>query len=183
VGDLIELAKLDANEIALQLEPFSAGELLQDVAQKFQLQAEQKQVRLDFDFPERLPYVSGDIGLIERVLENLIGNALTHTPAHGEVRVGVTVNGEEASLHVADTGRGIAQEDLTHVFERFFRVSNADWDKGAHAGLGLAITKSILDLHGSRLTVESKLGSGTTFRFTLPLARLQPANPHAVAAG
>ena len=183
VGDLIELAKLDANEITLQPEPFSAGELLQDVAQKFQLQAEQKQVRLDFDFPERLPYVSGDIGLIERVLENLIGNALTHTPAHGEVRLGVSVDGEEASLRVADTGRGIAQEDLAHVFERFFRVSNADWDKGAHAGLGLAITKSILDLHGSRLTVESKLGSGTAFRFTLPLARLQPANPHAVAAG
>ena len=61
------------------------------------------------DFPERLPYVSGDIGLIERVLENLIGNALTHTPAHGEVRLGVTVDGDEASIDVADTGRGIAQ--------------------------------------------------------------------------
>jgi len=183
VGDLIELAKLDANEVALQLEPFSAGELLQDVAQKFQLQAEQKQVLLDLDFPESLPYVSGDIGLIERVLENLIGNALTHTPAQGVIHLRVTVNGDEASIEVADTGRGIAREDLSHVFERFFRAANPDWDKGAHAGLGLAITKSILDLHGSRLSVESDLGSGTTFRFTLAVARLQPARLHAVTAG
>jgi len=182
VGDLIELAKLDANEVTLQLEPFSAGELLQDVAQKFQLQAEQKQVWLDLDFPAALPYVLGDIGLIERVLENLIGNALTHTPAQGAIHLRVTVNGEEASVEVADTGRGIAREDLNRVFERFFRASNADWDKGAHAGLGLAITKSILDLHGSRLSVESNLGSGTTFRFTLPVAQLQPASAHPVTA-
>ena len=172
----------DARLLTLQLEPFSAGELLQDVAQKFQLQAEQKQVRLDLDFPEALPYVSGDIGLIERVLENLIGNALTHTPAQGSIHLRVTVDGDEASIEVADTGRGIAREDLNRVFERFFRASNADWDKGAHAGLGLAITKSILDLHGSRLSVESNLGSGTTFRFTLPLAQLQPASPPPVTA-
>jgi len=182
VGDLIELAKLDANEVTLQLEPFSAGELLQDVAQKFQLQAEQKQVRLDLDFPEALPYVSGDIGLIERVLENLIGNALTHTPAQGTIHLRVSVNGGEASIEVADTGRGIAREDLNRVFERFFRASNADWDKGAHAGLGLAITKSILDLHRSPLSVESNLGSGTKFRFTLPVAQLQPASLHPVTA-
>jgi signal transduction histidine kinase len=182
VGDLIELAKLDANEVTLQLEPFSAGELLQDVAQKFQLQAERKQVRLDLDFPDALPYVSGDIGLIERVLENLIGNALTHTPPQGAIHLRVTVDGDEASIEVADTGRGIAREDLNRVFERFFRASNADWDKGAHAGLGLAITKSILDLHGSRLSVESNLGSGTTFRFTLLIAQLQPASPRPVTA-
>ena len=79
-------------------------------------------------------------------------------------------------VHVADTGVGIAKEDLTHVFERFYRVNNADWDKGAHAGLGLAITKSILDLHRSRLTVESKLGMGTVFHFTLPVAQREAAD-------
>src|SRR4029077_20498037 len=104
VGDLIELAKLEANEVSLQIEPFSVGELIQDAAQKFELKAEQRQVRLELDFPDRLPYVAADIGLIERVLENLIGNALSHTSAGGVVRMGVSVDGGEATVHVSDTG-------------------------------------------------------------------------------
>ena len=170
VGDLIELAKLEAKEVALAREPFSIGELIQDVLQKFQLNADRKHVRLELDFPERLPYVSGDIGMIERVLENLIGNALAYTSAGGVVRLGVSVEENEATVHVSDSGRGIAPEDLAHVFERFYRVSSADWEKGAHAGLGLAITKGILDLHGSRMTVDSQLHVGTNFHFTLPTA-------------
>jgi signal transduction histidine kinase len=181
VGDLIELAKLDAQEVALQPEPFSIAELMQDIAQKFDLQAQRKEVHIELDFPSRLPFVVGDIGLIERVLENLIGNAITHTPEGGRVRLGVTLADEEALIQVADTGIGIAQENLTQVFERFFRVSNAGWEKGAHAGLGLAITKSILDLHRSRLTVDSELGAGTVFRFTLPLAQRDVADARAIA--
>ncbi|MEO8627203.1 MAG: HAMP domain-containing sensor histidine kinase [Betaproteobacteria bacterium] len=177
VNDLIELAKLEAHEVELSPEPFSIGELLQDVAQKFQLKSEQKDVRLVLDFPERLGYVSGDIGLIERVLENLIGNALTHTPPQGSITMQVRVTDEQATISVADTGRGIATGDLPHIFERFYRVHNVDWDKGAHAGLGLAITKSILDLHASRLSVESTLGVGTAFHFTLPLAAVEQAAP------
>jgi signal transduction histidine kinase len=181
VGDLIELAKLDAQEVTLQPEPFSIGELMQDIAQKFELQGNRKQVAIELDFPNRLPFVVADIGLIERVLENLIGNAITHTPEGGHVRLSVTLDEAVATIEVADTGIGIAQENLTHVFERFFRVSNAGWEKGAHAGLGLAITKSILDLHRSQLTVDSKLGSGTVFRFTLPLARREAAETRAIA--
>jgi len=181
VGDLIELAKLDAHEVALQPEPFSIGELIQDIAQKFDLHARQKGVRLELDFGNRLPFVIGDIGLLERVLENLIGNAITHTPEGGQVRLGITVEEQDAVVHVSDTGIGIAPENLTQVFERFFRVNNAGWEKGAHAGLGLAITKSILDLHRSRLTVNSELGTGTVFRFTLPLAQRDVAQAHAVA--
>ena len=181
VGDLIELAKLDAQEVTLQPEPFSIGELMQDIAQKFELQGSRKQVAIELDFPNRLPFVVADIGLIERVLENLIGNAITHTPEGGRVRLSVTLDDTAATVQVADTGIGIAQENLTHVFERFFRVSNAGWEKGAHAGLGLAITKSILDLHRSHLTVESKLGTGTIFRFTLPLARREAEDTRAIA--
>jgi signal transduction histidine kinase len=171
VGDLIELAKLDAHEITLQPEPFPIAELLQDVAQKFDLQARRKDVSIELDFGGRMPFVVADIGLIERVLENLIGNAITHTPETGRVRLSVTIEDGVAVVHVADTGIGISQENLTQVFERFFSVNNAGWEKGAHAGLGLAITKSILDLHESRLSVESELGKGTAFHFTLPLAQ------------
>ena len=133
-------------------------------------------MRLELDFPERLPYVSADIGLIERVLENLIGNALTHTAAGGAVRLALRQEGAEV-VHVAIPARA-SRKDLPHVFERFYRVNNVDWDKGAHAGLGLAITKSILDLHGSRLKVDSTVGVGTSFAFRLPVVQL-----HAASAG
>jgi signal transduction histidine kinase len=175
VADLIELAKLDAHEVTPQPEPFSPGELLQDVAQKFQLKAQQRRVALETVLPERVPYVSADIGLIERVLENLIGNALAHTDAGGKVRLSLEAADSAVVLRVSDTGCGIPAEEIPHVFERFYRVNGADWERGGNAGLGLAITKSILDLHGSEMTVESRVGVGTSFAFTLPPAKLEVA--------
>jgi two-component system, OmpR family, sensor kinase len=175
VSDLIDLAKLDAQEVTPQLEPFSVGELLQDVAQKFQLKAEQRRVRLEIVLPPRSPYVSADIGLIERVLENLIGNALAHTPAGGTIALGVELDAAGALVLVRDTGTGIPEDEIPHVFERFYRVNGASWEQGGNAGLGLAITKSILDLHGSRMRVESKPGSGTCFTFSLPEVKLPVA--------
>jgi signal transduction histidine kinase len=145
------------------------------VAQKFQLKAEQRRVALETELPEHMPYVSADIALIERVLENLIGNALAHTDPGGSVHLAVESLGERVLLRVSDSGCGIPQDELPHVFERFYRVNGADWEKGGNAGLGLAITKSILDLHGSRLTVASEVGKGTSFAFTLPRATLAAA--------
>lgn len=170
VADLIELAKLDAREVKLELEDFPPAELLQDVAQKFQLKAEERRIRLECDLPERSPYVRADIGLIERVLENLIGNALVHTDPGGVVRVGLRVSGQEVALEVADTGVGIPADDLPYVFDRFYRASHGQRGGGEHAGLGLAITKSILDLHGAPMSVRSDVGVGTSFRFVLPNA-------------
>jgi signal transduction histidine kinase len=178
VADLIELAKLDAHEVTPQAEPFSPGELLQDVAQKFVLKAGQRRVRLETDLPERVPYVSADIGLIERVLDNLIGNALGHTGPGGTVRLALRQEGEEMILQVSDTGSGISDQDLPHIFERFYRTNSDDWEQGGHAGLGLAITKSILDLHGSAMQVDSAVGVGTSFAFRLPVVQL-----HATQAG
>jgi len=170
VADLIELAKLDAREVSLHLEDFSAAELLQDVAQKFQLQAEQRRIRLDCDFPDRTPYVHADIGLIERVLENLIGNALAHTDSGGVVRLVLRASVSTVSLEVADTGVGIAADDLPFVFDRFYRTAKGARGGSENAGLGLAITKSILDLHASSMSVRSEIGMGTTFGFALPVA-------------
>lgn len=167
VADLIELAKLDAREVSLQKEAFSPAELLQDVAQKFQLKAEQRGVRLECDLPARTPYVDADIGLIERVLENLIGNALAHTDSGGVVRLGLEAGPGEVTVRVADTGVGIPSEDLPHVFDRFYRGAHGQRGGAEHAGLGLAITKSILDLHGASMQVVSQIGVGTTFAFSL----------------
>lgn len=175
VSDLIDLAKLDAKEVALQAEPFSPAELLQDIAQKFQLKAEQRRVSLLTDLPERTPYVSGDIGLIERVLENLIGNALVHTDPGGVVRLGLEEQHDKVTIRVSDTGVGIPSDEIPHVFERFYRITQGERGSGEHAGLGLAITKSILDLHGAIMQVDSQVGVGTTFSFSLARAGLTPA--------
>jgi len=141
------------------------------VTQKFALQAEQKSLALETDIPHDAPFVSGDIGLIERVLENLIENAIKYTPAGGRVRIALTPHGEALTAEIADTGVGIPEADLPRIFERFYRVESHRPDDVEGTGLGLAITHRILQLHGVAIDVKSRLGEGTRFTFDLPLAR------------
>jgi len=167
VGELFELAKLDAKEATPQCEPFALAELVQDVMQKFQLQAAECDVELAMELDEDLPLVHADIALLERVLDNLIDNALGHTPPGGKVRVPVRRNGDRVILAVADTGEGIPEEHLPRIFDPFYR-SGDQHQAGGHAGLGLAIAKRIVELHGSELEVRSRPGEGTVFSFALP---------------
>lgn len=166
VGELFELAKLDSHEIQIQREPFSLAELVQDVAQKFQLSSERHKVRLHTDFGSGIPFVSADIGLIERVLENLMQNALRYTPAGGMITTTVTYEAPSVTVRITDTGCGIAEQDLPHIFDRFYRADSQRVSEGA--GLGLAITKRILELHGSTIDAQSTPQGGTTMTFQLP---------------
>ena len=167
VGDLFELAKLDAHEQAPVCEPVSLAELVNDIAQKFQLEARRNGATIEIDAGDALPMVNADIALVERVLENLIDNALSHSPDGGAIRIPVAANGESVRVTVSDSGPGIAPEHLPRVFDRFYQAGNAHRGT-AHAGLGLAIAKRIVELHGARLEVESTLGHGTAFSFQLP---------------
>lgn len=169
IADLIELAKLDAREITLSREGFPVAELMQDVMQKFQLKAEQKQLHLQVQLPCHSPFVCADIGLIERVLENLIGNAIAHTGPDGSVTLRLRADAAGATVEVADTGCGIPEEEIPRIFDRFYRVNDDQRARGDHAGLGLAITRSILELHDTRIEVSSSPGVGTAFRFVLPV--------------
>jgi signal transduction histidine kinase len=168
VAELFELAKLDAKETQPQREPFAPAELVQDVLQKYQLRAARQGIRLLMDPAENLPLVHADIALIERVLENLLDNAIGHTPPAGTVRVSLRRDGDRVAVTVADTGCGIPAADLPRVFDRFYQADNRHRG-GTHAGLGLAIVKRILELHGGAIRVASVLGEGTTFVFSLPL--------------
>jgi signal transduction histidine kinase len=168
VANLFELTKLEAREVVPKPEPFSVADLAQDIAQKFELSARNKGVTLSASHAEGLPLVSGDIGLIERVLQNLIENAVRHTPAGGAVRLLVSRSAGKVSVEVSDSGAGIAAQDLPHIFDRYYRVGQEHAEHSAGAGLGLAIVKRVLDLHGSRIDVRSEPGSGTTFGFELP---------------
>ncbi len=168
VEDLFELAKLDARDVRPSLEPVALADLVQDVVQKYRLAAERKGILLELEGDFDLPFVRADIGLLERVLENLIANAVEYTEANGRIRVGTGVAGHRVTVEVKDTGSGIAPEDLPRIFDRFYRGGPKGRDSG-HAGLGLAIAKRILDLHEGSIEVVSKVGLGTVFSFSLPV--------------
>lgn len=168
VTELFELAKLDAGELKLHRESFSLAELAHDVIQKFALRAQQQNIRLQVDIDSDVPYVEADIGLIERVLDNLVDNALKNTPSGGSIRLALDSDGKLVTVQVADTGRGIAEHELPHIFQRFYKKPGND-SVHSGAGLGLAIAQRIIELHGSRLSVESILHQGTRFRFALPV--------------
>lgn len=167
IEELFELARLGADEVLPVLEPFSLQELVQDVVHKFELRAAKCDVALSAHYDEGLPFVVGDIALIERVMDNLLENALRHTPAGGAVTVSVAPAHETLGVQIIDTGAGIAAEELPHVFERFYQSDRTR--TGGGAGLGLAIAKRIIELHGRRIRAESSDGHGTTFAFDLPV--------------
>jgi two-component system OmpR family sensor kinase len=166
VEELFELAKLDASETQLHCEPFSLAELVQDIIQKFSLQAEVQRIKLSMQVADGLPFVMADIGLIERVLENLIANALCHTSAEGEVTLILRAVDDDVEIDVQDNGKGIAESELMHIFDRFYRGVNKE-RSDHHAGLGLAIAQHIVNLHGSEIQVTSAEGTGSRFFFRL----------------
>ena len=167
VSELFELAKLDARQMEVHFEPFHAGELVQDIAKKFQFLAEKKNVSIETNFPESLPFVFADIGLIEGALQNLIDNAIQHTQEGGTVNIFLAPEKTGIRVQVRDNGCGISRNDIPFIFDRFYRAK--DGDLSGSTGLGLAITKGIIELHGSHIDVESELNTGTTFTFLLPL--------------
>lgn len=166
VEELFELARLDSCESVVYSEPFSMCELVQDVAQMYELRAQQKDIQLDTEMNLKSPLVYGDIAMMQRVIENLLENGLQHTPEGGRILISVDVDSGSVVVQVADSGSGIPAEDVPRIFERFYQ-QDTNRSGGGHAGLGLAIVKRILELHGSIIKVRSKINHGTTFSFHL----------------
>ena len=168
IGDLFELSKLDSASIQPQLEWFSLAELLHDISQEFELEAEKRGIHLKVESHQEAAMVHADIGLMQRVLENLIRNALRYTPVDGEISISIAKKPDSIAVAVADTGCGIAENELDRIFDRFYRSEQGEEERSNSAGLGLAIVKRILDLHGSRITVTSQVNEGTRFEFDIP---------------
>jgi signal transduction histidine kinase len=167
ISELMELAKYESCEIQPIAEKFNLAELLSDIVQKFRLPAENKGVRIDMDIPDGLPFVVADIAMIERVLENLLENAIHHTPSGGKVALELDSRDKDVSVRVKDTGKGISPKDIPRIFERFYRSGKNRPADATHSGLGLAISRSILRLHDRDLTVDSAMGKGAAFSFSL----------------
>jgi len=169
IKDLFDLTKLETQDVALSQEEFNLAELANDVVQKFTLAADERAVGIGLGLVGHVPLVRGDIALVERVFDNLIQNALRHTGSGGRIEIALRREDDSVIVVLSDTGSGIAPEALAHIFERSYRGAPGDGGDGG-AGLGLAITKRILALHGTDISVESEVGRGTRFRFALPAA-------------
>ena len=168
VNELFELAKLDSEEIKLKPELFNINELVYDIAQKFNLKAKEKNVKINIGIKKESTVVRADIALIERALENLIENAIHYTDKGGTVTIEVSEEKGGVEITVNNTGKAIPEMDLPLLFDRFYQPSDRARDDQGHSGLGLAITKKIIDLHNSDISVSSNPESGTTFKFKLP---------------
>jgi signal transduction histidine kinase len=168
IGDLFELSKLDSASIHPSIEAFSLAELMHDIVHEYELDAQKRNINLTIKAPEDPAIVYADIGLVQRVLENLIRNSLKFTPIGGSINIRLDKKPGAVVVAVEDTGCGIPEEELEHVFDRFYRAENSTQSGSTSAGLGLAIVRKILDLHGSRITVNSQVGQGTCFEFDLP---------------
>ena len=167
VSELFELAKLESKNIEPNMEPFSLLELMHDSVQEFGLRAANKNIDLSISAKEDCR-VTADIALIHRVLQNLIDNALQHTPEGGKIKVQLVHTATHATVEVSDTGRGIQTHEIPFIFDRFYRSKQQDPSDEIGTGLGLAIVKRILDLHKCRIDVKSRLNEGTSFMFELP---------------
>lgn len=171
VEELFELAKLEATESEPQREPFSIGELVEDISQGFRLRAGAEGSILTTETNLDLPLVHGNIALIERVLENLIDNALQHTRSGGRVSITLAKLANGVIVRVLDQGPGIAAAEFERIFEPFHQAGNSHRGDG-HAGLGLAIARRIIDLHGGRLSARNRHEGGCEFEFSLPICQI-----------
>ena len=169
VEELFELSKLEAKQTRPRPEPFSISELVQDIGQKYLISAEKRGIAFQCILPRDLPMIVADIALIDRVIQNLVDNAIKFTPPGGIVRIELRRLADAVDIKVVDTGSGILPEDIPHIFDRYNKGSQKNVLQNDGAGLGLAIVKKILEVHNLAIDVQSKINEGTAFSFQLPV--------------
>jgi len=168
IDDLLDLAKIESG-IKLNLEAVQLEQIIQDCVEQVKPAAQNKAITVINTIPEKLPSIMADRSRMRQILINLIGNGVKYTGAEGWVKIGAEIKGNSLRLAIQDNGMGISPEDQIHVFERFYRVRRPETDNIEGTGLGLAIVKSLVEAHGGQISVESKLGEGTTFYLILPI--------------
>ena len=170
VSDLFELAQLEDCRVEPKGEWFELTELIADVVQTFVSAAELKQINLRLNAVERPIVVGGEVRLIERVLENLLDNAIRFTPVHGQITISCLSTAGKAVVRVMDTGPGVSAVDRGFLFDRFYRGDQPRGDASKTAGLGLSIARRIIELHQGEIAVSESATTGAEFMFSLPLA-------------
>ena len=176
VGDLLFLAQIEAGKLSLEFGAVDLAAVAAESVETARPLAEEKEITLTLA-TSPLPLLAGDRARLAQLLDNLVSNAVKFTPQGGRVDVRASSSRENAILEVRDTGMGIPADEQEHVFERFFRTSRATEQAIQGTGLGLAISNAIVHAHGGRITLASNEGEGATFRVTIPIRAVQPAEP------
>jgi two-component system, NtrC family, sensor histidine kinase KinB len=172
VDDLLDLSRIQSGRLTLKIERLDAGALLGGAVEVMRASAQAGGLQLASESPEQPLEVQADPERVQLVLTNLIANAVRHTPPGGRIDVCARPGPGAVRIEVRDTGEGIAREHLDRIFEKFYRVPGA---RSGAVGIGLYISREIVEAHGGAMGVESEPGKGSTFWFTLPAAERQPA--------
>jgi signal transduction histidine kinase len=174
IRDLLDMSALEAGRLSVERRPERAHAIVASAVRMLESAVAERGVALEISVPNDLPVIDVDAARIEQVLVNLLGNAIKFTASGGRIVVRASAGPEAVELSVADCGIGIPLEEQAHVFERYYRARHTTRRRGA--GLGLAIAKGIIEQHGGRIWLQSTVGEGSVFSFTLPLAHATAAS-------
>ena len=175
-NDLLDVTRIESGYIELTLNPVDLVTLVEDAANELQPQLEAKRQRLFLDATDKIPAGFCDKIRTQQIITNLLSNAIKYTPEEGEIKIRLTPDAEAEyiTISVVDNGIGITEKDQVHLFRSFFRGSNTHETRATGAGLGLNITRSLVELQGGRIWFESTLNQGTAFYFTIPISDHRP---------
>jgi len=173
IKDLLDLSKIEAGKMVQYKEPLALQEVIQRVVDLMKVEAENKKIDLRFTVPPEIPLINADRNSMEGIFTNLISNAIKYTPEGGKVLVKLGEEGGFLKATVSDTGIGIKKEDLSRIFDKFYRVKTSETRQIVGTGLGLSIVKSIVDAHLGSISVESEEEKGTTFTILFPKESIQ----------
>lgn len=174
VDDLASLSRAESHASDLRPRPVEVDSFLRQATERFRSQADERGITLEGDAAEPLPAVLGDPALLAQVLDNLLANALHYTPRGGRVRLGAQAHDDTITMVVEDTGTGIPQQAIPHVFERFYRADPSRTRETGGTGIGLAIVKHLVERHDGDVWISSEPGAGTRVAFRLPVAPRRP---------
>ncbi len=169
VSDILSVSEIEAGSFKLRRDDVRVDALLEQIKTDYEPQAKEKQITLKLDLPPKLPVLQGDRDKIALALHNLVGNALKYTPEGGCVTVNAAVDKDKLTVDVNDTGIGISEADAERIFEKFYRAENARVANITGSGMGLAIAREVIRLHGGDIVVHSELNKGSNFTLTLPV--------------
>jgi signal transduction histidine kinase len=170
VNDLLDISRIESGKVTMKQENRDLRKFIESVADLLSVQLREKQIEFSVNIPEGASNITADAEQINRVFINLVGNALKFTPRGGKISVTSRKIDHQIQVDVADTGCGIPEEAREAIFEEFYRVDNQINQEVKGTGLGLSLVKHIIEAHGGKIWVKSRLGSGSTFSFTLPYA-------------
>ncbi|MFW6061431.1 MAG: sensor histidine kinase [Planctomycetota bacterium] len=169
VGEILSVSEIEAGSFRIQTDDVRLMALLEELEQDYQIQAKDKGLQLRVDLPPKLPVIQADRDKLALALHNLVGNALKYTPAPGQVTVKAAIEPTQFKVEVRDTGIGISDAEAERIFEKFYRAGDDRVRRESGSGLGLALAREVMRLHGGDITVESVINEGSTFVLTLPV--------------